>query len=80
MLHHAIDVTTTEAELFTIRCGISQAIQVPETFYIIVITDAIHVVQRIFNSSVHPYQQQSIIISKNLRSFFNKHSLNSIKF
>ena len=79
-LHHAIGITSTEAELFAIRCGINQAIQIPEASHIIVITDSIHVAHQIFDSSIHPYQQQSITISKDLRSLFNKYSSNSIKF
>jgi len=79
-LHHAVSITFTEAELFAIRCGINQAIQIPEASHIIVITDSIHMVHRIFDSSIYPYQQQSITISKDLRSFFNKHSSNSIEF
>jgi len=66
-LHHAIGVTTTEAELFTIRCGIKQAIQIPEISHIIIITNSIHIVYQIFDSTVYPYQQQPITISKDLR-------------
>jgi len=42
-LHHAINVTMTEAELFAIKCGISQVIQVPDIFCIIIIMNSIHV-------------------------------------
>jgi len=55
-LHHAINVTSTEAELFSIRCGINQTIQIPSTSYIIIITDALHVIQRIFDLTIHLYQ------------------------
>ena len=79
-LHHAVGITFTEAELFAIRHSINQAIQIPEASHIIIITDSIHMAHRIFNLSIHPYQQQSITISKDLRSFFNKHSSNSIEF
>ena len=37
-------------------------------------------VQKIFDSSIHSYQPQLITIYKELRSLFNKHSNNSIKF
>jgi len=53
--HYTVNVTSTEAELFAIRYEINQAIQVPDVSYIIVITDAIYVVQCIFNSTIHPY-------------------------
>jgi len=42
-LHQAINVNMTEVELFTIRYGISQAIQIPDILHIIIITDSIHV-------------------------------------
>ena len=80
MLHHTINITMTEVELFAIRCGINQAIQIIDAFHIITITDSIHSVHWIFNPSIHPYQQQSIAILKNLRLFFNKQSSNTIEF
>ena len=60
-LYHAINVTTTEAELFAIRCGINQAIQIPGTSHIIIITDALHMAQRIFDSTIYCYILVSII-------------------
>jgi len=78
--YHAINVTSTEAELFVIRCGINQVIQVPNIEHIIVITDAIHTARHIFNSSSHPYQLHSIAVSQDLRVFFNMNSSNSINF
>jgi len=59
MLHHAIGITSTEAELFALRCGINQAVQTPGSSCIIVITDALHVVQKFFDSSIHLYQLQA---------------------
>lgn len=44
-VHHTVNVTTTEAELFAIRCRINQAILIPNTSHIVVITDAIHSAQ-----------------------------------
>jgi len=43
-LHYTVDITITEAELFTIRCGINQAVWIPDFSHIIVITDTLHVV------------------------------------
>jgi len=37
-IHYAMNITSTEAELFAIRCGINQAIQVPKVEQIIVTT------------------------------------------
>ena len=55
-LHHVVNVTTTEAELFAIECGINQAIQITNINYIVVVTDSIHIAHKIFNSLVYPYQ------------------------
>jgi len=61
--HHVIRVTSMEAELFTIRCGIIQATCLSHVNQIVVITDSIHAAKKIFDSSVHPYQLQSVLIS-----------------
>jgi len=45
-LHHAMNITSTEAELFTIRCGINQAIIHDDILKIIVVTDLIHTVRK----------------------------------
>jgi len=72
IIHHAINVTTTEAELFTIRYGINQATCLNNINGIIVITDYIHAAKRIFNSSSYPYQIHTLSISSKLREFFTK--------
>ena len=54
-IHYTINVTSTEAKLFAIRCRINQAIQIPKASYIIVITDVIYSVKHIFNSTIHSY-------------------------
>jgi len=54
-LYYAISIISIEAELFIIRCEISQAVQIQEVLYIIVITDAIHVVNFFFNLSIYLY-------------------------
>ena len=48
--------------------------------HIIIITNSIHLANWIFNPSIHLYQQQSITILKDLRSFFNKQPSNVIEF
>ena len=79
-IYHAINVTTTEAELFTIRCGINQATYLNNINWIIVITDSIHTVKRIFDSSLYPYQIHVSSISSKLREFFTKDWNNSMEF
>jgi len=69
--HYAVNIISTEAELFIIRYGINQAVQV---------TDAIYLVRYIFDSLSHPYQLQSIIMAQDLRTFFEKNNHNFIKF
>jgi len=80
MLHHAILVTTTEAELFAIGCGINQACSKDNISKIIVITNSIHVAKKIFNTMSYPYQGQAVTILSNLRQFFTRNQSNSIEF
>jgi len=44
IIYYAINITTTEVELFAIRCEINQAVQIIDTSYIIIITDSIYLV------------------------------------
>ena len=55
MIHCAINVTSTKAELFAICCSINQAIRSPQVKKIIVITDFLHTAKSIFDSSIHSY-------------------------
>ena len=41
-VHHAVFVTSSEAELFAMRCGINQAYNKDNILKIVVITDSIH--------------------------------------
>ena len=50
------NITSTEAELFVIRCSIDQAVHFQDIYYIIVITDTIHLARQIFNSFSYSYQ------------------------
>ena len=68
-----------EVELFAIRCGINQATHINNISKIIVVTNSIHVVKRIFDLSVHLFQVQSAAVLSNLCYFFNYHANNSIK-
>ena len=73
-IHHAVNITSTETELFAIRYRINQTVQIPEASHIVVITDTIHSVRCIFDSTTHSYQIQLIVIALDLRIFFNKHT------
>jgi len=79
-LHSAINIITAKAELFAIRCGISQAVANHNVKHIIVITDSLHITRKIFDSSTHLYQIHSAAISSELREFFSKDSQNHIEF
>jgi len=70
MLHHAMNVTSTEAKLLAIRCSINQSVGHSNIKKIIIITDLLHAAKKIFDSSMHPYQIHSTAISKELREFF----------
>ena len=79
-VHHAAFVTSLEAELFAIKCGINQAYNKEDVSKIVVITDSIHAAKIIFSSSSHPYQLHSTAILSELQQFFNKSHDNSIEF
>ena len=78
--HHASFVTTTDAELFAIRCGINQACSLNNVSKIIIVTDSIHAAKKIFDSDVHPFQIHTVAILSKLQKFFNSNESNSIKF
>ena len=48
-LYHVVNVTSTEAKLFSIRCGINQAINIQEILKIVVITDLLYIAWKIFD-------------------------------
>ena len=79
-VHHATSVTSTEAKLFAIRCGINQACIKEGVSKIIVVTDSIHIVEKIFDSKSHLYQPHTIAILSKLHCFFESSQENSIKF
>jgi len=79
-LHRAINITTAKAELFAIQCRINQAVANPNVKHIVVITDSLHIVRKIFDSSSHLYQIYFTAISTELRKFFSKDSQNCIEF
>jgi len=80
IVHHASFVTSTEAELFTIRCGINQACAINNVSKIIVVTDSIHAAMKIFDSGSYPYQIHSATILSELRTFFSSNESNIIEF
>ena len=80
MIHHSTFVTSTEAELFAIRCSINQATSIDNISKIIIITDSIYVARKIFNHSSHPYQIHVAAILEELHYFFLKNPVNSIEF
>ena len=79
-VHHALFMTSTEAELFAIRCGINQACFINNVSKIIIVTDSIHVAKKIFNSESHSFQLHTTAILRKLQEFFNSNHINSIEF
>jgi len=69
-VHHVAFVTSTEAELFVIRYGINQACIKENMSKIIIITDSIHVVKKIFDTALHSYQSHTVAILSELCRFF----------
>ena len=78
-VHHASFMTSTEAELFAIRCGINQACSNDIVFKIIIVTDSIHTAKKIFDSESHSYQLHTAAILCELWGFFNSNHNNSIE-
>jgi len=79
-LQSTINITSSEAEFFTIRCGINQAIHLHDISKIIVIMDSIHAAKKIFNPSSHLLQKHASFILNNLREFLTCHQKNMIEF
>ena len=79
-VHHAVFVTSMEVELFAIRCSINQACIKGNVSKVIVITDSIHAVKKIFDSKSHPFQSHTTAILSELQGFFNSNHNNSIEF
>jgi len=67
-----VNITTIEAELFAIRCGINQATNLNSINKIIIITDSIYTVKKIFDPLSHSFQIHIVLISDELRKFFIK--------
>jgi len=68
-LYHAVNVTSTEAKLFAIRCSINQATNLSDIEKIIIIINAIHFAKKIFDLLSHPFQTHVVSISGKLRKF-----------
>jgi len=66
MVHHTAFITSTEAELFAIRCGINQACSKENVFKFIIITNSIHAAKKIFDSKSHLYQLYTMAILSEL--------------
>ena len=80
ILHHAMNVISTEAELFAIRYGINQTINTNSISKINIITDFLHSAKKIFNPSLHPYQSHLNFVLKELCNFFTQSQENIIVF
>jgi len=71
MVHHAAFITSTEAELFAIRCNINQACSKENISKIIVATDSIHAAKKLFDNKSNPYQIHTTAILHELQQFFS---------
>ena len=79
-LHHAVNINSMEAELFAIRYGINQATNSTGILKIIVITDLIHAIKKIFDLLLHLFQTHLASILCELPKFFALNQDNSIEF
>jgi len=69
ILHHTVNITSTEATLFAIRCDINQATTFQRILKIIVVTDLIHSAKRIFDPLSYLFQLHVTSILSKLRNF-----------
>jgi len=79
-IYYAINIISIKAELFTIRCSLNQASCLANIKCIVIITNFIHIVKKIFNLSIYSYQIRTLAISKEIREFFKRKSHNSLEF
>ena len=79
-VYHMAFVTSTEAEFFAMRCGISQTCSKEIISKIIVVTDSIHATKKIFDNKIHLYQIHTTAILSKLWQFFTTCQGNSIEF
>ena len=79
-VYYAINVMTTEAELFAIRYSINQATYLNNINQIIFIMNSIYTTKRIFDLLLYLYQIHIVSISRELRKFFTKDCNNFIEF
>jgi len=63
IIHHTVNVITTEAKLFATRYSINQAVGIPNIKHIIIITNSLHAAKRIIKSLLYLYQTHSAAIS-----------------
>ena len=69
-IHYVVYITSTEAELFAIRCGINQVSNHNGISKIIIVTNSIYAAKKIFDPSIHLFQVYSVAILAELRKFF----------
>ena len=79
-LYHTVNITSTEAELFAIKCDINQATNLNDISKIIIVTDSIHTTRKIFDLTSHLFQKHSAAILNELWVFFSCYWKNSIEF
>ena len=80
MIHYVVNVITTKAELFIIRCGINQVTNLQGIRKIIVIMNSIHFARKNFDYTSYSFQVHMASISYELGRFFNTNISNTIEF
>ena len=78
--YHIVNIITIEAKLFAIRYGINQATNLNGINKIIIITDSIYAVKKVFDFLSHLFQSHTALILNKLRKFFVKSHNNLIEF
>jgi len=80
VLHNTVNITSSEAKFFALKCSINHATLSHEISKIIIVTDSIHIARKIFDPSSYMLQKQSTCVLAKLREFFDHRDTNSIEF
>jgi len=69
---HAMNASSTEAEIMAMRIGLEFALSIEDIKHITLITDSIHAAKKIFDTTIHPYQSLITPLATKIHEFFAK--------
>jgi len=69
---HATNITSTKAKIMSMRLRLKQALTTVGVKKITIITDTIHGAQKLFDTSLHPYQTLVTPTMEKIYNFFSQ--------